>query len=91
LLPTQDDSGDTFQQQNWGYMKILGRDGQGIITLYTEIDPSTNNTIDVGLTTKRESSVFYNIKLTSLEIGLEADTYRFTWTTRQSTKRVSNA
>lgn len=27
-------------------MKILGRDGQGIITLYTEIDPSTNNTID---------------------------------------------
>jgi len=25
LLLTQDDSRDTFQQQNWRYMKILGR------------------------------------------------------------------
>lgn len=53
LLPTQDDSGDTFQQQNWRCMKILGRGGQGIITLYTEIDPSTKNIIDIGLTTRK--------------------------------------
>ena len=24
LLPTQDDFGDTFQQQNWRYMKDIG-------------------------------------------------------------------